>query len=62
MPRRVRLLLPRMSLHLIQRGNNRSVCFYNDEGYQFYLEHLAHQAQKHGCAVHAWCLRCRPHF
>ncbi|WP_010485698.1 transposase [Pseudomonas sp. S9] len=56
MPRRARLLLPGMSLHLIQRGNNRSVCFYRDEDYQFYLEHLADQAQKHGCAVHAWCL------
>ncbi|WP_417663503.1 transposase [Pseudomonas sp.] len=56
MPRRARLLLPGMALHLIQRGNNRSVCFYSNEDYQFYLEHLADQAQKHGCAVHAWCL------
>ncbi|MFI8481870.1 transposase [Pseudomonas sp. NPDC078700] len=56
MPRRARLLLPGMALHLIQRGNNRSACFYSDEDCQFYLEHLADQAQKHGCAVHAWCL------
>ena len=56
MPRRARVSLPGVPLHLIQRGNNRSVCFYADEDYQFYLEHLAEQADKHGCAVHAWCL------
>ena len=56
MPRRARILLPGMSLHLIQRGNNRSACFYAAEDYLFYLNVLAEQAKKHGCAVHAWCL------
>ncbi len=56
MPRRARILLPGMSLHLIQRGNNRSACFYAAEDYLFYLDVLAEQAKKHGCAVHAWCL------
>lgn len=27
MPRRPRLMLPNVPLHLIQRGNNRQVCF-----------------------------------
>jgi putative transposase len=45
-----------VALHLIQRGNNRSACFFADEDYLFYLEHLADQARKHDCAVHAWCL------
>lgn len=56
MPRRARVLLPGVTLHLIQRGNNRSACFYTEEDYLFYLEHLADQARKHGCAIHAWCL------
>ncbi|MGB4076074.1 transposase [Pseudomonas sp.] len=56
MPRRARVLLPGATLHLIQRGNNRSACFYAKEDYLFYLEHLADQARKHGCAIHAWCL------
>ena len=46
MPRRARLLLPGVPVHLIQRGNNRSACFYADEDYRFYLEHLAEQAEK----------------
>jgi len=56
MPRRARLLLPGVPLHLIQRGNNRSACFYAEEDYLFYLENLKLQAEQHGCAVHAWCL------
>lgn len=56
MPRRARVILPGVTLHLIQRGNNRSACFFAEEDYLFYLEHLADQARKHGCAIHAWCL------
>lgn len=56
MPRRARVLLPGCALHLIQRGNNRSACFYAEEDYLFYLKQLAEQAIKHDCAVHAWCL------
>lgn len=56
MPRRARVSLPGCSLHLIQRGNNRSACFYADEAYLFYLDVLVEQAKKHGCAIHARCL------
>lgn len=56
MPRRARVLLPGVMLHLIQRGNNRSACFFAEEDYLFYPEHLADQARKHDCAIHAWCL------
>lgn len=56
MPRRARVLLPGVTLHLIQRGNNRSACFYAKDDCFFYLEQLADQAKKHGCAIHAWCL------
>lgn len=56
MPRRARLLVPGVPVHLIQRGNNRSACFYADEDYRFYLDRLAEQATKHACAIHAWCL------
>jgi putative transposase len=48
--------MPGVPVHLIQRGNNRSACFYTDGDYRFYLDHLAELAVKHGCAVHAFCL------
>lgn len=41
MPRRARLALTNVPLHLIQRGNNRQVCFFADEDYRLYLDWLA---------------------
>jgi len=56
MPRRARIALPDVTLHLIQRGNNRSACFYADEDYRLYLDRLGELASKFGCAVHAYVL------
>jgi len=56
MPRRARLSLPDIPWHIIQRGNNRSVCFYAGDDYQFYLHHLQKFASKFDCAIHAYVL------
>lgn len=56
MPRRARLAIAGIPWHIIQRGNNRSACFYADEDYLYYLDHLKQQSDKFGCAIHAYCL------
>ena len=56
MPRRARLSLPGIPWHIIQRGNNSSVCFQAEADYQFYLHYLKEFADKFGCAVHAYLL------
>ena len=56
MPRRPRVVLPGVPLHLIQRGNNRQACFFADDDYQFYLEWLRTYARNTGCAIHAYVL------
>jgi len=56
MPRRARVSIPGIPWHIIQRGNNRSACFYADEDYQFYLHHLKEQAEKCSCEIHAYVL------
>jgi putative transposase len=56
MPRRARLALPNVPLHLIQRGNNRQACFFSDEDCRFYLEWLNEYARKTGCRIHAYVL------
>ena len=56
MPRRARISMPGVPWHIIQRGNNRSVCFYAEEDYRLYLDHLKEQADKYGCVVHAYVL------
>ena len=56
MPRRARLSVPGIPWHIIQRGNNRTACFYTDEDYRLYLELLEELSNKFGCAVHAYVL------
>lgn len=53
-PRRTCLAIAGIPWQLIQRNNNRSACFYHEEGYLYYLENLGVQARKHGCLVHAY--------
>lgn len=38
MPGRPRMYLPDYPYHIVQRGNNREVCFVEPENYQFYLD------------------------
>ena len=56
MPRRARIIIAGVPVHLIQRGNNRQACFFCDEDYLFYLEWLENYAHDSGCAVHAYVL------
>ena len=56
MPRRPRITLPGVPLHLIQRGNNRQACFYADDDYRVYLDWLEEYAEVSGCAIHSYVL------
>lgn len=56
MPRRARLSIAGIPWHIIQRGNNRSACFYREEDYALYLALLEKQALKFSCQIHAYCL------
>lgn len=56
MPRRARLSLPGVPLHLIQRGNNRQACFYSPDDCRFYLDWLEDHARRQGCRIHAFVL------
>lgn len=56
MPRRPRITLPGVPLHLIQRGNNRQACFFADEDYLLYLDWLEEYARLSGCIVHSYVL------
>ena len=56
MPRRARLSVAGVPWHIIQRGNNRAVCFHAEEDYRRYLDDLAEQSRRFGCAIHAYVL------
>lgn len=56
MPRPPRLELPGVPLHVVQRGNNRGLCFFSDIDRRFYLKSLADVATRRGCLLHAYVL------
>ncbi len=56
MPRRARVVLPGIPWHIIQRGNNRSACFFAASDYAYFLATLDEQARKFACDIHAYVL------
>jgi putative transposase len=48
--------LPTVPLHVVQRGNNRTACFFGDVDRRFYLKCLAEAAARRDVAVHAYVL------
>lgn len=56
MPRRARIMISGFPVHVVQRGNNRAACFFQDQDRSFYLFHLARLLPRARCALHAYCL------
>jgi putative transposase len=56
MPRPPRVVRAGDTLHLIQRGNNRTACFVDDDDRERYLRALLHTSKRAGCAIHAYVL------
>jgi putative transposase len=49
-------MLPNVPVHILQRGNDRQICFVADEDYLRYLDWLKEYAGKAGCHIHAFVL------
>jgi REP-associated tyrosine transposase len=49
-------MVPGAAVHLMQRGNNRSDCFFTVDDRKFYLFHLARLLPRSRCQLHAYCL------
>ena len=56
MPRRPRLNLPGVPLHVVQRGNNRRPCFLTDSDRLRFLNFLKIESVRSECAIHAFVL------
>ena len=56
MPRRARLRIPGLPLHVVQRGNNRGPCFITDNDRLVYLSLLEEMGVLFDCAIHAHVL------
>ena len=56
MARLVRVAPVGVPQHIIQRGNNKQVCFAGEEDMKAYLNWLKEMSKKHKVDVHAWVL------
>lgn len=56
MARLPRFYFPGCAQHIIQRGNNREACFYDEDDYKAYLRFLKEAASKYQVAIHAFVL------
>ena len=53
MPRRSRIHLDGVPLHIVQRGHNREPCFFAEDDYSSYLHWLGAALTESECALHA---------
>jgi putative transposase len=56
MARLTRLCPVNIPQHIIQRGNNRQICFANEQDFEAYISWLKVYAKKYEVEVHAWVL------
>lgn len=56
MARSLRLDVPGIPFHVVQRGVNRSPCFRDDTDRSYYLAALEKAASMHECEIHAYVL------
>ena len=56
MPRRPRIHLDGVPLHIVQRGHNREPCFFAEEDFGSYLHWLGEALGVAECALHAYVL------
>jgi putative transposase len=56
MPRSARVVIPDVSLHVVQRGHDRADCFFDEADYLSYLVALGTYAARFACSIHAYCL------
>jgi putative transposase len=56
MARTARLVIPELSVHIVQRGHDGGDCFFERTDYLFYLSLLREFAPRCACSIHAYCL------
>ncbi len=56
MPGKSRLHLPGIPGYVVQRGNERNPCFFEEENYLFFLDCLEDAFGRYDVAIHAYAL------
>ena len=54
MPRRTRVHIDGLPLHIVQRGHNRAACFFDNRDRFAYLGWLSEALERERCRLHAY--------
>ncbi len=55
-PRKPRFFVVGLPAHIVQRGNNRQVIFFEERDYELYLSLLNKACDRYDCEIHAYAL------
>jgi putative transposase len=50
------MYLPGLPSHVVQRGNDRNPCFFDEDNYLFLLDCLGDACERYDVAIHAYVL------
>ena len=50
------MYIPGYAYHIVQRGNNREACFFEEENYRVYIRYMGEVLPRYGNYLHAYCL------
>ena len=56
MPGKPGMYLPSIPGHVVQRGNDRNPCFFEEENYLFFLNCLKDACRRYEAVIHAYVL------
>lgn len=56
MPRKPRIYAPGVTCHIVQRGNNRSACFFAEDDFKIYINSLTEALNQYNVQLHAFVL------
>jgi len=56
MPRRTRVHVDGLPLHIVQRGHNRGACFFDDQDRLAYLVWLREALERERCRLHTYVM------
>lgn len=56
MPRTARIIIPNAPHHILNRGNNKEVIFFDDEDFKFFLRQIKKYKEKFKIKIYHYCL------
>lgn len=56
MPRAARIIIPDAIYHILNRGNNKEVVFFDDEDFRFFLRQIKKYKERFGMKIYHYCL------